>query len=245
MHREPAESPHAGERRRDEHAVVALVAQRARDETERAARAQRDVAERGLAARDARHAAHAARSVPRGAEHDRSSVSTPPARCVAGSASWSDTPSGASPARTSRDSGSSVSSPDADRGLEHRDRRRGRARRGGGRCRARRRARARASAITGEPAHDRQLGRAARAARAARPRRRAAASARRRSRAQPRAEPTQRLRHELTTSLGHADAREQRGQHVVGAASFHLELRREVDAVAQHGGRRRPSRRPA
>ena len=58
MHREPAEASHAGERWRDEHAVVALVAQRARDEAERAAHAQGDVAERGLAARDAGHAAH-------------------------------------------------------------------------------------------------------------------------------------------------------------------------------------------
>ena len=51
MHGEPAEAPHAGERRRDEHPVVALVAQGPRDESERRAHTQRDVAERCLAAR--------------------------------------------------------------------------------------------------------------------------------------------------------------------------------------------------
>src|SRR4051794_20962531 len=41
----------------------------------------------------------------------------------------------------------------------------------------------------------------------------------------------------LTRSLGNANAREQRAEHVVGTASLHLELGREADPVAQHGGR--------
>ena len=212
VHGEPAEAPHAGERRRDEHAVVALVAQRPRDEPERRAHAQRDVAERRLAARHARHAASQLERATR-RRVGAPARPTPPARCVAGSASCSETSSG----RPHRDV-------DAIAKLGRRRRRRPSARaaaRRRGRARraaARRRPRpATASAATRErrdPAEpgspERSQSGASSAAATARRRVGTTATARMRRR-----DAAQRSGTQLTRSLRHAHAREQRAQHVV------------------------------
>jgi hypothetical protein len=50
MHGEPAEAAHSGERGRDEHPIVPIVAERSRDEAQGRANAQGHVAERRLAA---------------------------------------------------------------------------------------------------------------------------------------------------------------------------------------------------